>query len=97
MNTTQLNSRGRINQVEGYVVSDKMDKTISVRVVRLEKHSKYTKYINRKSHFKAHDEENTARIGDKVLISESRPLSKTKRWTLTKVVERAVESIGANV
>lgn len=82
-------SRGRKVEVTGEVVSNKMDKTISVLIYRLVRHAKYGKYVKRTSVFKAHDENNTAKIGDKVVIRESRPLSKTKRWTLVKVVEAA--------
>lgn len=82
-------SRGRKVEVTGEVVSNKMDKTISVLIYRLVRHAKYGKYVKRTSVFKAHDEGNTAKIGDKVVIRESRPLSKTKRWTLVKVVEAA--------
>ena len=73
----------------GKVVSDKMDKTISVKIFRQVKHKKYAKYIRRSSVFKAHDETNKAKIGDKVKISETRALSKTKRWKLTEVLETA--------
>ena len=83
------NTRGRLNQVVGEVVSDKMDKTISVKIFRQVKHKKYAKYIRRSSVFKAHDETNKAKIGDKVKISETRALSKTKRWKLTEVLEAA--------
>ena len=77
-------------QVIGTVVSDKMDKTVVVRVERLVKHGLYHKYIRRRSNFAAHDSENSCRIGDKVLITESRPLSRTKRWRVSKIVEKAV-------
>ncbi len=77
-------------QLTGTVVSDKMDKTIVVTVERLVKHPLYKKYIKRRNKFSAHDKENACRIGDKVLITESRPLSKTKRWRVTKIVEKAV-------
>lgn len=86
---TQEKQRGSRNEVVGEVVSDKMNKTISVRTFRLEKHSKYGKYIRRSSVFKAHDEENQARIGDKVRIKEVRPLSKLKRWKLIELIEAA--------
>lgn len=81
--------RGRRNEVTGEVISDKMDKTISVKIHRTVKHPKYGKYIKKTSVFKAHDENNDAKMGDKVKISESRPLSKTKRWKLSEVVERS--------
>lgn len=82
-------SRGRKIEVVGEVVSNKMNKTISVQVYRMIKHAKYGKYIKRTSVFKAHDENNTAQIGDIVRIHETRPLSKTKRWALSEVVEAA--------
>ncbi len=81
--------RGRRIEVTGEVVSNKMDKTISVLIYRLVKHGKYGKYLRRTSVFKAHDEKNTAKIGDLVKIHETRPLSKTKRWALSEVVEAA--------
>lgn len=81
--------RGTPNQVVGVVVSDKMDKTISVKVSRMVKHKRYGKYIRRSSVFKAHDEKNSAGAGDTVMITESRPLSKSKSWKLTKVIEKA--------
>lgn len=74
----------------GTVVSDKMDKTVIVIVERLVKHRLYKKYIRKRSKFAAHDENNTSKIGDKVLIIQSRPLSKTKRWRVSKIVEKAV-------
>lgn len=81
----------RLNKVmTGVVVSDKMDKTVVVLVNRLIKHPVYKKYIRRRAKFMAHDEQNSARMGDTVEIIESRPLSKFKRWRLTRVVERRV-------
>lgn len=74
----------------GTVVSNKMDKSIVVLVERLVKHRLYNKYVRKRSKFSAHDEENTCQVGDKVLISESRPLSRTKKWRLSKIVEKAV-------
>lgn len=74
----------------GTVVSDKMDKTVVVQVERLVKHRLYEKYIRRRAKFSAHDAENSCRIGDKVLITESRPLSKTKRWQVNQILEKAV-------
>ena len=73
----------------GRVVSDKMDKTIVVSVERLARHRLYKRVIRLSTKFKAHDETNEARIGDTVLIEESRPLSATKRWRLVSVVARA--------
>ncbi|MDR2386116.1 MAG: 30S ribosomal protein S17 [Deltaproteobacteria bacterium] len=79
----------RSNQtITGVVVSDKMDKTVVVLVNRLVKHPVYKKYIRRRSKFMAHDEGNAARMGDTVEIIQSRPLSRLKRWRLTKIVAR---------
>ena len=75
--------------VTGRVVSDKMDKTVTVAVERTVKHPMYGKYIRRTTKLAAHDEENTGRIGDKVSITECRPISKNKSWRLVEVVERA--------
>ena len=85
-----MENRGNKRQVVGAVVSDKMDKSIVVLTERLVKHSLYKKYIKRRAKFTAHDEKNECKIGDKVLITESRPLSKNKRWRLTKIIEKAV-------
>ena len=73
----------------GRVVSDKMDKTIVVSVERLARHRLYKRVIRLTTKFKAHDEANEARVGDRVLIEESRPLSATKRWRLIEIVQRA--------
>lgn len=73
----------------GTVVSDRMNKTVVVSVERLVKHPKYGKYMRRRNKFKAHDEDNQCRMGDRVLIQESRPLSKTKHWVVVKILERA--------
>ena len=72
----------------GRVVSDKMDKTIVVSVERLRRHPIYKRVVRLSSKFKAHDEENTARVGDTVRIEESRPLSREKRWSVVEVVAR---------
>lgn len=74
----------------GTVVSDKMDKTVVVVVERLVKHRLYHKYIKRRAKFAAHDEANSCQVGDKVMITESRPLSKTKKWRVSKIIEKAV-------
>jgi small subunit ribosomal protein S17 len=77
----------RPNQtITGVVVSDKMDKTVVVLVNRLVKHPVYKKYIRRRAKFMAHDEQNSARLGDTVEIIQSRPLSRLKRWRLTRVL-----------
>ena len=83
--------RGVRKTKTGRVVSDKMDKTIVVSVERLARHRLYKRVIRLTTKFKAHDEENTAQIGDTVLIEESRPLSATKRWRLVRVLARAGE------
>lgn len=85
----QVSTRGRRNEVVGQVVSNKMTKTISVEIFRMVRHEKYSKYMKKSSVFKAHDEKNEAKIGDIVKIHETRPLSKTKRWALTEIVEKA--------
>ncbi len=72
----------------GIVVKDKMDKTVVVEVERLLKHSRYHKYLRTKTTCKAHDEENKARIGDKVLIVETRPISKDKRWVVKEIITK---------
>lgn len=73
----------------GIVVSDKMDKTIVVQVDRMSKHSLYGKPVLRNKKYLAHDETNDCRMGDKVLIAETRPLSKRKRWEVARIIERA--------
>ncbi|GAB4159553.1 MAG: hypothetical protein Kow00107_08010 [Planctomycetota bacterium] len=85
-----MTERGRRKSVIGVVASDKMDKTITVRVERLVQHPKYKKFIRRWTALKAHDENNEARIGDTVEIMETRPLSKTKRWRLVRIVNQKV-------
>lgn len=74
----------------GTVISNKSDKTVVVLVERLVKHRMYQKYVRRRAKFSAHDKDNACQIGDKVLITESRPLSKTKRWRVSEIVEKAV-------
>ncbi len=73
----------------GKVVSDKMDKTITVLVERQVKHPLYGKYVKRSTKLHAHDENNECQMGDKVTIEETRPLSKSKSWTLVKILEKA--------
>ena len=74
----------------GIVVKDKMDKTVVVEVERAYRHSRYHKYLRTRTTCKAHDEENRARIGDKVLIMETRPLSKDKRWVVKEIITKEV-------
>lgn len=88
--TKEVAERGR-RTVTGRVVSDKMDKTISVSIERLIKHPVYGKYIRRTTKVLAHDESNECKAGDQVTISECRPMSKRKAWQVVNVVERAPE------
>jgi small subunit ribosomal protein S17 len=88
--------RGRRIEAVGEVVSDKMNKTISVLIYRLVRHKKYGKFMRRTSVFKAHDEKNVAKVGDTVRIFQTRPLSKTKRWALAEVVTKS-KSVGEEV
>ncbi len=74
---------------EGIVVSDKMQKTVVVLVERMVQHSKYKKFMRARKKYKVHDENNESRIGDRVRIEETRPLSRDKRWRLRAVLERA--------
>jgi small subunit ribosomal protein S17 len=85
-----MKTRGMKRQVVGTIVSNKMEKTVVVVVERLIKHPAYKKYVRRKHKFLAHDQENIGAIGDRVLLTESRPLSKTKRWHLSRILEKAV-------
>jgi small subunit ribosomal protein S17 len=85
-----MKQRGMKRELVGTVVSNKADKTATVLVERLVQHKMYLKYVRRRTKFAAHDASNDCQIGDKVLISESRPLSKTKRWRVIKIVEKAV-------
>lgn len=83
-----MSERGNRKTQIGIVVSDKMQKTVVVKVSHLVKHSAYNKYIKRSAKYKAHDETNTCKIGDKVQIIETRPLSKDKHWKVKQVLER---------
>jgi small subunit ribosomal protein S17 len=85
-----MKKRGMKRQLVGTVVSDKMDKTVTVQVERLVKHTLYKKFIKRRNKFSVHDESNTCQVGDKVLITESRPLSRMKRWRVSEIVKKAV-------
>jgi small subunit ribosomal protein S17 len=81
----------RTRTATGTVVSNKMDKTITVLIERRVKHPVYGKYITRSSKIHAHDEQNSCGVGDTVTVAESRPLSKTKTWKLVEVVETATQ------
>lgn len=83
----QKASRVRVRTLRGKVISDKMNKTIVVQIERKVQHPLYGKYVRRFSKMYVHDEENACRTGDRVLIKESRPLSKTKRWMLVEILK----------
>lgn len=85
-----MKQRGMKRELVGTVVSDKMDQTVIVQVERLVKHSLYHKFIKRRARFAAHDGTNACKTGDKVMIIGSRPLSRTKRWRVSRIVEKAV-------
>jgi small subunit ribosomal protein S17 len=85
--TTEVRNDRKVR--EGYVVSDKMDKTIVVAVEDRKKHRRYSKVMRSTTKVKAHDEQNSAGVGDRVLLMETRPLSATKRWRVVEVLEKA--------
>ncbi|MFP3870877.1 MAG: 30S ribosomal protein S17 [Syntrophobacteria bacterium] len=85
-----MKRRGLRKTQTGIVISDKMDKTVVVRVDRLAKHPLYKKYVRRRAKYMAHDENNSSRVGDRVLIRETRPLSKAKRWQVSRVIEKGI-------
>jgi small subunit ribosomal protein S17 len=85
-----MKNRRMKRQLVGTVISDKMDKTVVVQVERLVKHKLYDKYIRKRAKFAAHDENNSCTAGDKVVITESRPLSKSKKWRIREIIEKAV-------
>lgn len=89
-------ARGKFQSRVGTVIGDKMDKTVIVDVIQIKKHKRYQKSIKRNTKFIAHDESGQCRVGDKVLILEGRPYSKTKRWKVSKVLEQ-VSPIEAEV
>ena len=84
-----MDSRGLRKERSGLVVSDRMQKTVVVSIERTVMHPRYRKVLKRRTKVKAHDESNQCHIGDRVLIVESRPLSRDKRWRVSKVIERA--------
>jgi small subunit ribosomal protein S17 len=90
MSETQTATKSRRRTLFGEVVSDKMDKTVVVQVIRRYRHPRYKKYVQERIRYKAHDEANEAKIGDKVRIIESRPRSKDKRWAVQAILERSV-------
>ncbi len=89
MTVENTTTRGQRKVIQGVVVSDKMDKTRVVKIVRLIKHPLYKKYIKRSRKFVMHDANNETRVGDVVRMMETRPLSRRKRWRLVEIVERA--------
>lgn len=84
-----MGDRGKRKTLVGVVSGDKMDKTVVVAVNRLVLHPVYKKYIRKKKKVRAHDERNDCHVGDKVLLIETRPLSKMKRWRVKEILERA--------
>jgi len=91
--TPQLRAANRRRRLVGTVTSDKMDKTVTVEVIRLKLESKYKKYVRVHRKYKAHDEDNQCRKGDRVEILEHRPLSRTKRWKVVRLVKRADQEL----
>jgi small subunit ribosomal protein S17 len=87
-------ARGKVKTKVGTVVSNKMDQTVIVDVSRIVIHPKFQKPIKRNTKFKAHDQHNQCQIGDKVMIIESKPISKTKRWRVSKILQRATITEG---
>ena len=90
MSDQDKQERGHRKTRQGLVVSDKMDKTIVVQIDRMVMHPVYKKFVRRRVKYKAHDEQNEARVGDTVLIEECRPLSREKRWRIKSITNRAV-------
>jgi small subunit ribosomal protein S17 len=82
-------TRGKRRELLGKVVSNKMEKTVVVVVERRIKHARYKKYLLRRTRYKAHDEENTCNVGDMVVLRETRPMSKEKRWCIASITNRA--------
>ena len=82
--------RGRRKTVVGMVVSDRMQKTVVVAIERSYRHPDYDKLVRRRTKVKAHDEQNACKVGDRVLLAETRPLSRDKRWRVVEIVQKAV-------
>lgn len=89
MSESETDEGGDRKTRTGVVVSDKMDKTAVVSVTRQYQHETYEKYVRERKKYKAHDEREDAKVGDKVLIEETRPISKTKRWRIRDILEEA--------
>jgi small subunit ribosomal protein S17 len=90
VSTAEASRKARIRKLIGHVRSDKMDKTVVVEVTRFKMHPVYKKYVKVRRRYKAHDETNEYRAGDRVEIAEHRPLSREKRWTVTRLIDRPV-------
>ncbi|MGE5820388.1 MAG: 30S ribosomal protein S17 [Deltaproteobacteria bacterium] len=90
-----MNTRGLRKERNGVVISDRMQKTVVVSLERTVMHPKYQKFLRRRTKVKAHDESNQCHVGDRVLIVECRPLSRDKRWRVSKVLERARTIVAA--
>ena len=84
-----MTDRGRRRSRVGVVTSDSRDKTVTVEIPRSTRHPRYDKIVRTNSRLHAHDETNDARVGDRVRVTETRPLSKTKRWRVVEILERA--------
>lgn len=93
--TAKTMDRARRATREGVVIADNRDKTIKVQIEYLVKHPKYGKIVRRRTSFQVHDEQNTAKTGDRVEIAECRPISKTKHWRLVRVVSKAFRGAAA--
>lgn len=90
-------TRNARRTAEGVVTSSKMQKTITVVVERTYKHPKYMKYVRKRQKYHAHDEEGTARVGDRVEVVQCRPMSRLKRWRLVRIIERARVADGIQI
>lgn len=93
---TIMSERGVTKQREGVVRTDRMAKTVVVELERIVLHARYKKYLRRRTRVKAHDERDECRVGDRVLITECRPLSRQKRWRVSRVLNRAVTGAAAD-
>ncbi len=91
-----MSERGVTKQREGVVRTDRMAKTVVVELERIVLHARYKKYLRRRTRVKAHDERDECRVGDRVLITECRPLSRQKRWRVSRVLNRAVTGAAAD-
>lgn len=94
MSTETTNRKARIRRLIGRIHSDKMQKTVTVEVIRYKLDPVYKKYVRVRTRYKAHDEQNECRVGDRVEIVEHRPLSREKRWKVSRLIERAELTAG---